>query len=293
MYLVTGGSGFIGSHLVKRLRAMGEQVRVIDLKPHNDFRVEIADIRSSSVRELFRDCETVFHLAAQVDVQKSLMDPEMDFGVNAFGTLNVLEAARRYSKKFVYASSAAVYGEPVRTPINESHPTKPISPYGQSKLTGEKYALLYRELYGLNSVCLRFFNVFGPGQSPVSPYSGVITKFAFRAAINKPLEVFGSGKQSRDFVFVEDVVDALLAAAGKKKAAGQVMNIGTGKTTTINSLASKVIKLKRKKLKILHGPERVGDIKKSVASISQARKLLGFKPKWSFDKGLAETLKYF
>jgi UDP-glucose 4-epimerase len=206
------------------------------------------------------------------------------------GTLNVLEACRKNAvKRFVFSSSSAVYGDAPELPKHEKMIPKPMSPYAVQKITGENYAGVYRELYGLETVCLRYFNVFGPRQDPSSPYSGVISIFMNRAGANIPPVIYGDGEQSRDFVFVADVVEANILAAETGMAAGQIINIGTGSQTTINRLWELVCRINKISLSAKYDVPRKGDIKDSVASIEKAKKILNFWPQYSMEKALALT----
>ncbi|VVB58888.1 L-arabinose 1-dehydrogenase (NAD(P)(+)) [Candidatus Anstonella stagnisolia] len=296
MFAVSGGSGFIGSHLCNALAAAkGEKPICIDVRAPASAQQCIykkADVRDlGALVGAIGGCETMFHLAAQVSVQKSIEDPKEDFEINAKGTQNCLEACRKNSvKTFVYASSAAIYGTPQYVPVDEKHPTLPLSPYGNSKLEGEKACEQYCRTYGMRTVCLRFFNVYGIGQSPSSPYSGVITKFSTRIKNNEPPVIFGSGSQTRDFVHVGDVVRACILASESKNSAGKAYNIGTGKETSVLGLATTMIKLSGRKLQPQFRPALEGEIEKSVAQIGLAKKDFGFSPKTSLEDGLRELL---
>ncbi len=294
MIVVTGGSGFIGSHLCSHLASEGHTVRIIDLSPpplgvNAEFvRASVLDVARLS--RLFSGAECIVHLAALVDVQASVADPFSDFQVNAQGTLNVLEAARHAGvKKVAYSSSAAVYGNPVRLPIDESHPTMPLSPYGLSKLTAERYLLLHRKLYGMENTALRLFNVYGTGQRPLSPYSGVITKFAEAISEGKQPLIYGDGEQTRDFVHVSDVCRAFSLAISSK-GCDLPINIGSGKGVAILDLLEKMCSLSGKTPNPKFLAERKGDIKKSVASVSLAEEKLGYSPKVLLEEGLKEIV---
>ncbi|MDO9097336.1 MAG: NAD-dependent epimerase/dehydratase family protein, partial [Candidatus Methanoperedens sp.] len=255
--LVTGGLGQVGSYLGERLSENNE-VTIIDnfsnslsnIKLPSNIKIIKGDIRDPAiVNELAIKANTIIHTAAQISVKKSIEDPVFDAENNIKGTLALLEAARKSDiERFIYISSAAVYGMPVSLPINEEHPTKPLSPYGLSKLTGERYAMLYHSLYGLPVVCLRPFNIFSPRQRSDSPYSGVITKFIEKVRNNQNPIIFGDGNQTRDFVFIEDVVDAIFNTMENKKAVGEVFNIGTGKPTKVKGLAEVIIEISKRKL---------------------------------------------
>jgi len=238
--------------------------------------------------------EVVFHQAALVSVPQSIEDPIEAAMVNDLGTLNVLEAARHSGvKRVVFASSCAVYGDLPQLPKKEEMDTKPLSPYAASKLHGETYARLYRDLYGLETVCLRYFNVYGPRQDPSSPYSGVISIFMDKAARGKPPTIYGDGEQSRDFVYVADVIQANLLAAQRENISSVVINVGTGKSVTVNSLWKNIAELAG----VQDEPERAnfrsGDIRQSVAEISRAYELLDFEPRYSLEEGLKLTWDWY
>lgn len=292
MIVVTGGSGFIGTHVCRQLAAQGNDVRIIDLVPP-PMGVKAEFVRASvldtiRLSKLFEGAEAVVHLAALVDVQASVSDPFADFQVNVQGTLNVLEVARRAGiKKVAYASSAAVYGDPVESPIAESHPVSPLSPYGLSKLSSERYVLLYNRLYGMQNTALRLFNVYGKGQREGSPYSGVITKFAEAIAADKQPLIYGSGEQTRDFVHADDVASAFSLALDSDGCATPI-NIGSGQEIAILDLLEKMCSLCGKVPNPKFLSERKGDIKRSVADISNAKRKIGFYPKVEIMQGLAE-----
>ena len=303
--LVTGGAGFIGSHLVDRLIKEGYEVVVLDnffsgkmrnIRHHLDsgkFRLIKGDVRNSDdVKEGIRNVNAVFHLAAIVSVPLSIENPLLVNDVNVRGTLNLLEASlKAHAKRFIYASSCAVYGEANSLPIDESHPTSPISPYAASKLAAEYYCKVFYENYGLKTLCLRYFNVYGPRQVKDS-YSGVITQFIDRLKQGKPPIIYGDGKQTRDFVHVNDVVEANMLVLGCQHCVGEVMNVGTGKPTTINELAKVLMEMFREiGAKPEYAPPRVGDIRNSRADISKAEKILGYKPKIRLEKGLRLLLQ--
>lgn len=294
MIVVTGGSGFIGTHLCKLLSSQGHEVRVIDLMPP-PFGIKAEFVRASvldtaRLSKLFDGAKSVVHLAALVDVQSSLSDPFSDFQVNVQGTLNVLEVARRAGiKKVAYASSAAVYGEPEALPIIESHSTLPISPYGLSKLSSERYVLLYNKLYGMENVALRLFNIYGTGQHEGSPYSGVITKFAEAIHSGKQPLIYGTGKQTRDFLHADDVAHAFLLAL-ESDGCDTPLNIGSGKEVSIIDLLGAMCSVCGKAPNPKFLPERKGDIKRSVADISLAKRKIGFYPKMDLSCGLKEVL---
>jgi UDP-glucose 4-epimerase len=303
--LVTGGAGFIGSHLVEALLAGGCRVTVFDdLSSGNKrnlpasadgLRFIRGDIRDRrAVADAVADCEAVFHLAAVVSVPKTTQDPVGSADVNEAGSLNVLDAARRAgARRLVFASSSAVYGDDPRLPKREEMAPKPLTPYAVQKLAVEYHARVYSGLYGLPSVSLRFFNVFGPRQDPSSPYSGVISIFMTQALTAGVPVIYGDGRQSRDFVFVGDVVQALIRSANSEDGSGQVFNVGTGRSVTISELWDVVAALSGSSAKPVYAPPRSGDVPRSVAAIDAARTALGFVPQVSFEKGLELTMAWY
>ena len=302
--LVTGGAGFIGSHLVDGLMNGGFDVVVLDdlssgrrknLSVHfgkPNFCLVEGDVRDEAdVKKALEGVDVVFHLAAIVSVDFSVKNPLMVNEVNVGGTLNVLRQSLKAGvKRFFYASSCAVYGEPVNLPINEEHPARPMSPYGVSKLAAEHYCRVFYEVYGFETVCLRFFNVYGPRQV-VGPYSGVIMKFIDRMKNGKPPIIYGGGGQTRDFVYVKDVVEANMLVLGCRHCAGEIINIGTGKQTTINELANILIGLSGiANIKPVYKAHRKGDIRNSHANISKAEKMLRYKPRITLKEGIRKLL---
>lgn len=303
--LVTGGAGFIGSHLVEALASVGTRVVVLDNLSNGalsnlDSVKDRIEFHQNDIRQLeilanvAQGCDVIFHLAAVVAVQQTIDDPVESAMVNDIGTINVLEAARRNNvRRFVLASSCAVYGDDPRLPKEETMTPVPTSPYAVHKLTAEHHARVYSKLFGLKAASLRFFNVFGPRQDPSSPYSGVISIFMTRAISNQKPVIYGDGNQSRDFVFVKDVVKALMLAAGLQNSAGSVLNIGTGHNVTINQLWDLIASLAGRQLPPEYAPARAGDILHSVARIDLAQSLLDFKPDFSLERGLAATLEWY
>jgi UDP-glucose 4-epimerase len=302
--LVTGGAGFIGSHLVDRLIKNGYNVTVLDnyfsgnkenLQVHLSSRkLELikGDVRNSeTVRKAVKDASAIFHLAAIVDVPLSIKEPKLTNDVNVNGILNVLEASLAENvKNFIYTSTCAVYGEAVYLPINEEHPTMPLSPYGTSKLVAEDYCRNYSS-YGLKICCLRLFNVYGSRQR-LEPYSGVITKFIQKIKEDTSLVIFGDGKQTRDFIFVEDVVEACMLAMRYMRKDAETYNIGTGKPTSINEIADTLMQLLGKTgIKKIYKAPKKGDIKNSYANISKARRTMKFEPKVKLEDGIKSLLE--
>ena len=253
------------------------------------------DIRDQDILiKASKNCDIIFHQAAVVSVPQTVDNPIDSAMVNDMGTLFVLEAARKNNvKRVVLASSCAIYGDDPELPKHEEMNPKPQSPYAVQKLTGEFYARLYFELYGLETVCLRYFNVYGPRQDPSSPYSGVISIFMTKASAKKTPVIYGDGNQYRDFIFVKDVVKANLLAANGSEAKGKIFNIGTGRYIRVNELWEKISQLAGNNIKPKYKPARSGDIRESVANIDYARKVLGFEPEYSFEKGLKETFEYY
>jgi nucleoside-diphosphate-sugar epimerase len=303
--LVTGGAGFIGSHLVDALVAADCDVTVLDnlstgnllnlkhIKDRITFYKD--DIRDQEILfKAAKDCDIIFHQAAVVSVSQTVDNPVDSAMVNDMGTLFVLEAARKNRvKRVVLASSCAIYGDDPDLPKRENMNPKPQSPYAVQKLTGEFYARFYFKLYGLETVCLRYFNVYGPKQDPSSPYSGVISIFMTKASAKKAPLIYGDGKQYRDFIFVKDVVKANLLAANGSEAKGKIFNIGTGRYISVNELWEKISQLAGNNIKPKYEPARPGDIRESVANIDYAKNVLGFEPDYSFEKGLKETFEYY
>jgi len=303
--LVTGGAGFIGSHLVEALVREGCAVTVLDnlttghlanlasVKHLIDF-VQ-GDIQDEGVlSKVTKHCDAIFHQAAIVSVTQTVKDPVASAQVNELGTIRVLEAARRnHVRRVVLASSSAVYGDAPQLPKTESMIPAPMSPYAVQKLTNEYYAALFHKLYGVETVCLRYFNVFGPRQDPSSPYSGVISIFMMRGRDGQAPLIHGDGGQTRDFIYVQDVVQANLLAATNPSAPGRVFNVGTGHSVQINSLWRMIAAMAQNQICAHYGPAREGDIIHSLASIQQARATLGFEPSFAFDTGLQSTFDWY
>jgi len=302
--LVTGGAGFIGSHIAERLVGEGHEVRIIDnlSSGHRENfagfadKVEFVegDIRDLGLLErLTQGCDWVFHQAAVVSVPYSVEHPQETHDVNIQGTLNVLLAARKNKvKRVMFACSAATYGEDPELPKRETMAPQPCSPYGVEKITGEYYLGVFNQLYEVETVSLRYFNVFGPRQDPRSPYSGVISIFVDRTLTDKTPLVFGDGEQYRDFVYVGNVVDANMLAATVPEAAGRCYNVGCGEKTSLNDLLRTLGKLAGKQLRADYTDPRAGDIRESVADISRIEAELGYAPKVGVEEGLRHLLDY-
>ncbi|MEM2102117.1 MAG: SDR family oxidoreductase [Candidatus Bathyarchaeia archaeon] len=304
--LITGGAGFIGSHLVDRLMERGFSVVVLDdfnsgkmENVHNHlrrsgFRLVKGDIRNKkAVQTAIEEVDAVIHLAALIDVEKSLREPYETHDVNVNGTLVLLkEAVRCGVKRFLFASSAAVYGEGNPLPLIEDCMPKPLSPYAASKVSAEHYCEAFHKSYGLRTVVLRYFNIYGPRQG-FNSYCGVITKFVGNALVDKPLVVFGDGSQTRDFIYIDDVVDATLLALEHENSSGHIFNVCTGKPTSINELAETIREIVGKDLEIIYDKPRKGDIRNNYGNSLKAEKMLGFKAKISLREGIRRTATNF
>ena len=300
--LVTGGAGFIGSNLALALLARGHDVRLLDnfstghranLEPL-DAEVVEGDLRSyERVAAAVGGVEVVFHQGALPSVPRSIQDPLTSTAVNVEGTLNVLLAARDAGvRRVVFASSSSVYGDAPGMPRRESQPLAPLAPYAVSKLAAEQYCMVANRVYGVETVALRYFNVFGERQDPLSGYAAVIPKFIRMMLDGQPPTIFGDGQASRDFTHVENIVEANLAAAAEPAAAGRVMNIAVGSSHTLNELVSALQSLLDSELEPEYGPPRPGDVSESLADVSLARELLGYEPRVEFEEGLQRTIAW-
>ena len=298
--LVTGGDGFIGSNLVKELLRTGNNVTVLDnissghlsnLAAYPTVNIIEGDVRNvADVEKAMQGVEVVFHLAASVGNKRSIDFPIIDAEINVLGTLNVLEAARKFGvRKIVTSSSAGIFGELKTIPIREDHPIEPDSPYGCTKLCEEKLCLAYAKLYPIEAVCLRYFNVYGPNQR-FDAYGNVIPIFVFRMLQNEPITIFGDGEQTRDFVHVNDVVQANIKAAEAIGVSG-AFNIASGTSITINHLVDMIAK-DNSSMQVEYGAERPGDVRDSLADISYANDKLGFSPSVEITKGVEEYIQW-
>jgi len=304
-YLVTGGAGFIGSHIVTRLVSKGKYVRVVDdlstgkaarldgVRQSIDFlHGDLADEEISEAA--VRGIDYVLHQAAIPSVQRSINDPVGTNKANVSATLNLLESSRKANvRRFVYAASSSAYGDAEVLPKLESMPVNPLSPYALQKWVGEHYCKLYHKLYGLQTISLRYFNVFGPAQDPHSEYSAVIPKFITALLDEKPITVYGDGEQSRDFTYVENVVEANLLAAEASSAAGIMCNIGCGERVSLNTLIRLLEENIGVRAEVTYAEPKAGDVRHSLADIAAARRVLGYEPKVMLNEGLKRTVEAF
>jgi nucleoside-diphosphate-sugar epimerase len=304
-YLVTGGAGFIGSHIVRRLVGQGELVQVVDnLSTGQPIRLkdvrhsiefvegDLADERVSD--EVVKGVDFVLHQAAVPSVQRSVRDPIGTNRSNVTATLNILESCRKAGvRRFVYAASSSAYGDTEVLPKTEEMNPNPLSPYALQKLVGERYCKLYYDLYGLETVSLRYFNVFGPDQDPHSEYSAVIPKFIAKLLAKESLTIYGDGEQSRDFTYVENVVEANLLALRATEAPGSVCNIGCGERISLNQLIRLLEEIVGAKANVNYTASKAGDVRHSLADVTQARRLLGYEPKVMVKGGLRRTVQAF
>jgi nucleoside-diphosphate-sugar epimerase len=305
LYLVTGGAGFIGSHIAEELVKRGERVRVIDNlstgKPENLHHLmrEIEFIEGDlldqeTTIQAMEGIDFVLHQAAIPSVPRSIQDPKGSTENNLNGTLHLLLAARDAGvKRLVYASSSSVYGDSPTLPKKEDFPPAPLSPYAASKLAGEYYCQVFSQVYGLETVSLRYFNVFGPRQDPLSLYAAVIPAFIAAALAKRPLVVYGDGEQTRDFSFVANVVQANLLACEVEGIAGETFNVGGGDQTSLNQLVKELQMIVNTDLKIEYADPRPGDVKHSLASVEKAQKFMGYESAIQFGEGLRRTVEWF
>lgn len=305
IWLVTGGAGFIGGHIVERLVGDGRRVRVLDDLSTGRRenlasvakRIELieGDIRdAATVGRAMRDVEAVLHLAARASVPRSIEQPVETNEANVSGTLNLLIAARDAGvRRFVYSSSSSAYGETPKLPKQESDTPEPLSPYAVSKLAAEHYCACFAKVYGLQTVSLRYFNVFGPRQDPNSPYAAVLPAFLSRMTRGQRPVVFGDGEQSRDFCYIDNVVEANLLAATAAGVSGEAVNIACGERTTLNEIVAIINRQLGTDLPAEYREPRPGDVKHSLADISAARKVIGYEPKVLFAEGLRRTVEWY
>lgn len=318
-YLVTGGAGFIGSHLVEELLRRGHRVRIVDnlssgkhanvdaavAAARNGHPSGAADVAPPDVligdvadpdlaRRAVAGVDVVLHQAAVPSVPLSVEDPVGTNHANIDATVQLLVAARDAGvTRVVFAASSAVYGNHAELPKTEMSPTGPLTPYALQKLVGEQYLRMFTELYGLETVSTRYFNVFGPRQDPSSAYSGVISLFITAVLKDRPLTIFGDGGQTRDFTYVTNVVDGVLRAAETPGVAGEVVNLATGTCVSLNQLLAALKAITGSTIEPAYGPARVGDVRESLADISKAERLLGYRPLVDFEEGLRRTVAWY
>jgi nucleoside-diphosphate-sugar epimerase len=305
LYLVTGGAGFIGSHIAEALVKRGDRVRVLDnlitgrrenLSPIAD-RIEFieGDIRDyAATLRAAEGASVIFHQAAVPSVPRSVAEPALNHDINVNGTFNVLMAAREAgARRVVYAASSSAYGDTETLPKHEDMPPNPLSPYAAAKLFGEYYCQIFTRVYNLKTVSLRYFNVFGPRQDPSSPYSGVISKFITTLLDGKTPVIYGDGEQSRDFTYVDNVVDANLRAAESEEAIGKVINLGIGERVTLNQLLAELQEIIGSNLPARYEEMRAGDVRHSLAAISRAKDLIGYHPLVGLTEGLKRTVEWY
>ena len=303
-YLVTGGAGFIGSHLSEELVRRGHRVRVADslitgkrsnldhIKGIEFLEGDLANI--DFAQTAVQGCDFVLHQAAIPSVPRSVKDPLTSNRANVDGTLNVLLASRDAGvKRLVFAASSSAYGDTPTLPKHEQMPTNPLSPYALQKVIGEQYLQMFTRLYGLETVAIRYFNVFGPRQDPTSPYSGVISVFATALLENRSPAIYGDGEQTRDFTYVANVVDGVLRACEAPGASGEIINVATGGRISLNQLFEEMRKLVGADVKPVYGESRRGDVRDSQADITKARELLGYRPTVTFEEGLRKTVDWY
>ena len=303
-YLVTGGAGFIGSHLAEELASRGHTVRIADSLatgnrrniahiPDAEFRQgDLADL--DFARDVVAGCEYVLHQAALPSVARSVVDPVTAHRANVDGTLNVLVASREAGvKRVVFAGSSSVYGDAPVLPKRETMPVNPMSPYALQKAMGEQYLQLFTALYGLSGVSTRYFNVFGPRQDPSSPYSGVISQFATALLQNRPPTIYGDGEQTRDFTYVANVVDGVLRACETPDANGQVFNVATGGRISLNELFQRMKAIVGASVEPVYTAARLGDVRHSQADIGKAKEVFAYEPRVSLEEGLARTIDWY
>jgi UDP-glucose 4-epimerase len=304
-FLVTGGAGFIGSHIAEALARRGDHVRVLDNlstgRPENladcGDGVELIEgdvCDADAVARAAEGCDCIFHQAALASVPRSVEHPLDTHAACVTGTLNVLDVARRTGvRRVVYAASSSAYGDQPTSSKRESDLPMPLSPYGAAKLAGEVYCQAFAATYGLQTVALRYFNVFGPRQDPGSPYSAVIPLFITALLAGKRPTVYGDGRQSRDFTYIADIVQGNLLAADASQASGRVINVACGRQTDLLTLLRLLNQYLGTHVEPIHSPPRVGDVRESLADITLARQLLGYEPQVEFEEGLRRSIEYY
>jgi len=306
--LITGGAGFIGSHLCEKYTKAGHTVFCLDnflsgnlmnirhLLDYRNFKLIKGDIRDKDLLDrIFVDVDVVFHLAAQIHVDRSYIEPQLTYDINVSGTQNVLEAARFHDvSKVIHASTSEVYGSAVYAPIDENHPLNAPHPYGASKIAADRMCHAYMHTYGMNIVLMRLFNIFGPRQRDVG-YGGVISIFTRRIMSDMPPIIFGDGRQTRDYTYIDDAIRAYDIALRTKKRIDEPINFGTGKEISINEIATKLIKLcgKEKILEPVHVDPRIGEVKRLIANSEKAKKVFGWQAKIDFNKGLEKFVTWY
>lgn len=303
--IITGGAGFIGSNLIDRLIDDGWEIVIIDnlfsgfeknIEHHksNVTLKKVSIVDHDAVRDIIQEGDTIWHFAAMNSVPRSIEMPWETNDVNINGTLNLLMAAKENgARRFIYSGSSSAYGDAEVDIKAETLPTKPISPYGLSKLTGEDYCRIFSSIYGLETLTLRYFNVFGPRQNPNSPYSAVIPLFINAMHNNQPIKIFGDGEQSRDFTYVDNVVEANYLAGTNESIEPGVYNVACGDSISVNQVADKIEKITGYKFKRDYLPPRIGDVRTSKASIEKISSKLGYKPLFEFDEGLEKAIKWY
>jgi len=306
--LITGGAGFIGSHLCEKYTFEGHTVICLDnfmncnlaniraLLTHRNFKLVYGDVRDFDLLEkIIRDVDVIIHLAAQIHVDRSILEPKLTYDINVFGTLNILELARRYDvSKVIYASTSEVYGSAQYVPMDEEHPLNALHPYGASKVAADRMCNAYIQTYGLNICIMRAFNTFGPRQKDVG-YGGAISIFVKRCLRDEPPIIYGDGTQTRDYTYIDDLIRAYDLILNYDKPLREPINFGTGKDIRIIDLANKIINLCGKKGKInpVHVASRPGEVMRLVADYSKAEKLLGWKPAYTIDEGLKKFIDWY
>jgi UDP-glucose 4-epimerase len=303
--LVTGGAGFVGSHLCDRYTKKGDTIICLDnfmngnlinirhLLNYRNFKLINGDVRDYDLLEkIMRDVDAVYHLAAQIHVDRSIIEPKLTYEINVLGTLNILEIARIYDvEKIIHASTSEVYGSSQYAPMNENHPLDASHPYGASKIAADRMCLAYIKTYGMNICIMRPFNLYGPHQKD-SGYGGAISIFIKRVLNNMPPIIFGDGTQSRDYTYIDDIVEAYDIILNYKHVLTEPINFGTGKEISINQLASEIINIFGKDIEPVHVDARPGEVQRLIADISKAKKI-GWEPRYSIHQGLEKLVDWY